>query len=180
MTIARWHALEVRRGKEASAAVFIAMQWPNTEVMFPLDVKTKITPTIAEVKSFLRMPPYIFAKFPSSEAGALTGEAARDAGIISVVPSATHPQAVPDKVIAALRAWRPQPKDTQALHLHRPGDVITVYLVPGKPQQAVLTAYDRGRGRARVRIWILGAEREMPVPVTALESQETQQKRARG
>lgn len=173
MTMARWHALEVKRGKESAAAIFVAMQWPGTKVCIPLDVRPRVMPAFAEITSFLRFSPYMFAQFPTDEAGALTGESAEDAGILTVVPNARAPYIVPDKVVAALRAWRPSPKTSRSAEvIYRAGQVVTVYLSPGQQQRAIITAFDRGRGRARVRLWFLGSEREVPVPVSALEPQE--------
>jgi hypothetical protein len=179
LTSKRWHALEVRRGKECAAAVFVATQWPGSKVCIPLDVRPRVMPAFAELTSFLRFSPYMFAQFPSHEAGALTGQAAEDAGIISVVPNALSPYIVPDKVIDALKAWKPQPKNVRSVgRQYQPGEVVTVYLTAGKPQQGVITAFDKGRGRAKVQIWFLGAQRIIPVPISALEPDEQERARA--
>jgi hypothetical protein len=167
---ARWHVVQYERASELKAAIEIVRR--GFPVYLPTITKTRHHNHRLEEVTVPRFPPYLFTQFDAERDswGTLLSTEAKRAGIVKVlckvINDRPYPIPVPDKAIAAVRAYMPSPEVTNMPRVYRIGEPVTVYIA-GTPFPGIFMGYERKR--AMVKTWLFGRENVHEVSEKALE-----------
>lgn len=164
----RWHAITVRLGREQKASISIGAM--GFEVYLPLVGRRLSARAGSGLIDAARFPGWVFTRFNVDEDDWQRIGQGRLWLLYQtkiLCTAAGTPIPMPDKALAAMKAYTPPPPDApRAMASFEKGQPVFHYTA-GVPQQAVFVGYRKRR--ALVELWILGRPRTVTVAVGALE-----------